>query len=653
MGSLSGSVLRYGSDIPLPEPLSLNAGPLSVEYVNGALRYIRLGEEDVLLQIYAALRDHNWDTILLQVTLIERAIQANSFRLRFRADHHHRDIDFFWHGTVTGDSDGTIIFEMDGEARSTFRRNRIGFCVLHPMTCAGKVCQVETVDGAQINGQFPLLISPHQPFKNIRALTHEVEPGIRAEVRMEGDIFEMEDQRNWTDASYKTYCTPLDVPFPVQVERGTKIKQRITLKLHGGGDTNIDSMSHTAKTDTIRISIPNMDGIPLPRIGLGMASHGQRLTTSEIERLRALHLAHLRVDIHLAAANHEAVLMQSAEEARALNTKLEVALHLSDTAEEKLNGLRGVLDHVQPPVCRWLIFHNAEKSTRQPWVRLARQILADYDPAAWIGAGTDYFFTELNRERPPVEALDFVSYSINPQVHAFDNDSLVEALKPQAVTVSSTRSFVGTLPIAVSPVTLKMRNNPNATGPSPKVPAGQLPPQVDTRQMSLLGAGWTLGSLKYLCESGVHSITYYETSGWRGVMETAQGSSLPDQFPSLPGAVFPLYHVLEDMGEFADGEVIPTSSNRILLVEALVLRHKGKLCILLANFTTQKHSVHLPDLQSSLFVRWLDDTNVEHAIRMPEAYRLQPKHEIEAGSDGLRLEMPPYAIARIQGERAD
>lgn len=28
----------------------------------------------------------------------------------------------------------------------------------------------------------------------------------------EGDVFEMEDQRNWTDASYKTYCTPWGCP---------------------------------------------------------------------------------------------------------------------------------------------------------------------------------------------------------------------------------------------------------------------------------------------------------------------------------------------------------------------------------------------------------------------------------------------------------
>ena len=31
--------------------------------------------------------------------------------------------------------------------------------------------------------------------------------------------------------------------------------------------------------------------------------------------------------------------------------------------------------------------------------------------------------------------------------------------------------------------------------------------------MSLFGAGWTAGSLKYLAEGGAHSLTYYETTG--------------------------------------------------------------------------------------------------------------------------------------------
>ena len=39
---------------------------------------------------------------------------------------------------------------------------------------------------------------------------------------------------NWTDASFKTYSTPLSRPFPVEVASGEEIHQKVTLNLSGG-----------------------------------------------------------------------------------------------------------------------------------------------------------------------------------------------------------------------------------------------------------------------------------------------------------------------------------------------------------------------------------------------------------------------------------
>lgn len=96
-----------------------------------------------------------------------------------------------------------------------------------------------------------------------------------------------------------------------------------------------------------------------------------------------------------------------------------------------------------------------------------------------------------------------LTFAITPQVHAFDNASRVETLATQAAAVASTRRLAGERPVIVSPVTLKPRHNPYATGPVPPVPPGALPPQVDPRQMSLFAAGWTVGSLKYLAQGDV------------------------------------------------------------------------------------------------------------------------------------------------------
>ena len=230
---LTRSVLLHGSEQPLPTQTLLRAGPLSLIYTDGDLRAITLGSAEILRRVYVAVRDHNWGTV--PTTLHDVRVQADeeAFSVEYEAENVAGEVDFHWHGSIVGEPTGKITFRMEGECRLTFWRNRIGFCVLHPMACAGRPCVVEHVDGRRTEGAFPQAISPHQPFMDIRAIRHEVEPGVWAEVRLEGDTFEMEDQRNWTDASYKTYSTPLALPFPVQVQAGTRVAQMVMLTLEG------------------------------------------------------------------------------------------------------------------------------------------------------------------------------------------------------------------------------------------------------------------------------------------------------------------------------------------------------------------------------------------------------------------------------------
>jgi hypothetical protein len=385
----------------------------------------------------------------------------------------------------------------------------------------------------------------------------------------------------------------------------------------------------------------------MPALGLGVASHGQPLSEQELARLRTLNLAHLRVDLLLAQPAFAGALRQANTQARALGIPLQVALHLSDAAQEELRSLVTLLHAVKPQVAAWLIFHTSDKSTTVRWITLARAALTQYDANARIGGGTNVYFTELNRGRPPVEQVDLVAYSVNPQVHAFDNASLVETLAAQAVTVTSARQFCGDRPLVISPVTLQPRFNPNATGPEPQPIPGELPPQVDARQMSLFGAGWTLGSIKYLAESGAHSLTYYETTGWRGVMEVAQGSPVPAKFPSIAGGVFPLYHVLAAMGDFAAGVVIPAASSHPLTVDGLVLRQGDRQRVLLANFTDQPQSVAVAPLAAQITVRQLDGKNVEEAMRTPEGFRASAGAIMTTQNEMLRLSLPPYALVQL------
>jgi D-apionolactonase len=163
-----------GTRIAPPERLLLYAGVLSLEYESGTLRWIRLGEQEILRGIYVAIRDQNWGSIpgVLRDTNVD--IRAKTFDIRFTSEHRQNDISFVWRGTIKRAADNTILFEFHGEALTTFKSNRIGFCVLHPGSVAGMHCIIEHADGRFEGSRFPLFISSHQPYLDIRAIQHEV-----------------------------------------------------------------------------------------------------------------------------------------------------------------------------------------------------------------------------------------------------------------------------------------------------------------------------------------------------------------------------------------------------------------------------------------------------------------------------------------------
>ena len=80
---------------------------------------------------------------------------------------------------------------------------------------------------------------------------------------MEGDTFEMEDQRNWTDASYKTYVRPLALPWPYTLAAGTRLAQSVSLAFEGSAP------ARQSTADAVSLKLGKPLGT-LPALGLGL-----------------------------------------------------------------------------------------------------------------------------------------------------------------------------------------------------------------------------------------------------------------------------------------------------------------------------------------------------------------------------------------------
>jgi len=561
----------------------LRAGPLSVAYTNGELRCIRLGYTEVLRRVYIVFQDRNWTARPWIITEEEVTDTSDSFTITYTGRGTFDAEPFTMNVIIHGEPDGTITYSMSGKASASFIRNRLGLCVLHPIEgIAGSPCTVEHVSGAIEESSFPLSIAPHQPFTNLRALTHEVVPGVAATVRLTGETFETEDHRNWSDASYKTYCTPISLPFPVTVQPGDLIEQSLELRLSGSMSTPVPQVP---RPTTITFGAASSRQ-PLPRIGFQIDTDGHALSVDEVEQLRVLRPAHLRIDIDAASPGAIDRLEEGLRQARALGTSLVPALFVTDPADVDRFREHAVADAAD--IDHWLVFDPKARVTPTEIIAAARARLGSQ---AVIGAGTNLYFTELNRDRPEPDAADILNFSINPQVHASDDETIVQNLQAQQVIASGAREICGSACISVGPITLRPRFNPNATAPELDVSNTPLPSSVDARQSSGLGAAWTTISIKYLAESGtIDSITYYELTGWRGLLEREKPMQAAD-FRSTVGGSFPLMSVFAGCVGFT--HVRPCVSSDPARFDALLLENDGALRLMVANFTPDSISVEV------------------------------------------------------------
>lgn len=605
--------------------LDLRAGPLSMvfEPQTAFLRYVRLEDREILRGVYCTVRTEGWKTVAPRIHHLRADIEERRFRLRFVAEHQDGPADFRWTGEVTGDEQGRVVYRMKGEAHSSFLRNRIGLCILHPIReCAGQPCRIEKSGGAIVDTRFPGLIAPHQPFLDMRAISYEVRPGLRAEIRFEGDIFETEDQRNWADASFKTYSTPLALPFPVRLNPGDRVTQSVKLQLSGDAPEG----GETRDGDVVLLEVRGPEeAVKLPPLGLQLTDTDTRLTAAQRLRLAALCPAHFRIGLELSSAGYVEYLRRAAEFAMDTGASLELAAFVTDAFDEELQAFARELAMVKPPVARCLVFHQHAAVTPDACVVLAKRLL----PVP-VGGGTNSDFVELNRARPG-QVGDIVSYSVCPQVHQFDDATLVENLAGLRDTVRTARSFIGPAAVAISPVALHARTG-GSRSPS------------DPHQSTLFGACWTLGALQSLAESGADSLTFYEVSGPRGVMAQATGAGEAEA-----GIVYPAYHVLADAAEFAGGDVLPLESADPLRVAGLALRKGHRRRIMLANFAGVESRVRLTGaaLGDQALVRRLDQTSVEIAGRDPGEYRRREGTVQALTEAAAELTLPPFGYVRI------
>lgn len=484
----------------------LHAGAIELLYEDGFIRYLKAGHVEVLRMIYFALRDEHWNTIKPWIEDEHVVVNADSFQIRYRCLNKKDDRDILsWDVVIEGKSDSSVSFEIKGHVLEDLSKNRAGFCVLHPVGehILGQPVEITHPNGNKTPFRFPVRIEAANPFKDIRNMRWFTgKTWFRLD--FEGDIFETEDQRNWTDASFKTFCTPRDLPIPVLLRKGEVIHQKVTFSPES-------KINVAAANEVVNISQAK-ERFALPTLGIGACR--EEITDAVAERFKNLPFRIYRIDIRFTDKNWVSRFSFDCVNATKLKLKTEVVLHLTGDYKNELDAFATLCLQNRLAVESILLLQEGKPATPQE--------IIDYAPAVKqqlrgvkFGGGTDFNFRELNTNRFDPAGLDFISYSIQPQEHAFDDRSLMETLETQKETVVSAKAIYKGLPIHISPVTLKKRSKAagNTNDGSYAIKA-----QFDERLQTEFGARWMAGSLRSLIQGGASSITYFEATGPLGIV---------------------------------------------------------------------------------------------------------------------------------------
>ena len=556
----------------------LVAGPLTLEYSEGSLWNISNGSEEVIRRIYLVFQDINWTSrpFIIKDEIWEVADRSFSAKIKAQGSHDAKDLSVELE--ITGSESGEITYGFSASTAVSFMRNRLGLCLLHPVAgLAGRECELTKADGAVEISRFPDAISPNQPFLNLSGISHKLQSGQVVSVNFKGEIFESEDHRNWSDASYKTYCTPISLPFPAQVTPGETLSQKITISISGEHTTAI------SKNESAVITV-GAEEIELPEIGLGLSEDPAHLIVSEYAGFEDLAIKHLRL-----ALNGDSQIRSAVEKALLVTKQLKIDLDLAIKAEspEQLKAILQSIIEIKDQIRSFYIFSASEKTTPIGFIQAAEELLGDKSK---IIGGTDLYFTELNRNQGSVDFVDQVNFSINPQVHSFDDRTLIQNTASQKAIATNAHRIAKGKKVSIGPITLRPRYNPNATQPAKDLSNTDLPSSVDARQRTWLAEGWTAMSIRSIAESeSISTLTYFETLGWRGIRELSTGSEDALNFASKAGEEFPVWRLFKNLKGFTHAR--PTASSLPELVDCLIITSAEKTEAILVNFSTIEQEV--------------------------------------------------------------
>ena len=581
------SVIYFGTDEPPQAERRFSAGALTLVLSDGAIRCLSWHGTEVVRGIACPVRDANWATytsVLADEKVAESPDEFEISQVRLVADGALRVNLVF-----KGHSDGTFIATTEMSACGEFITNRAGFTLLHPLRdVVGTPLSIIHPNGSVTSSHFPLLISPEQVAAGIAGLRYCVN-GIDTEITFQGEVFEMEDQRNWSDASFKTYCRPLSLPIPYRLSAGEIRRQEIHVRLAGTPRGNAaGATARPAGTLELQPGAGNVPHIAVAIDDGAIPDHAAqacaRVINPRILQLRVTPETALRV-------------CQCASKlifARPAEIELEIIVPATGDPEISIASVAAECKKASLAVTRVLALPESYLRSYQPagpWpVGPTPQDLLEHArrsfPGAEIGSGVLTYFTELNRCRPAAAMCDYIGHGVTAITHAADDRSVIESLEGLSHIYRSAGALAGERDYRLGLVAIGMRSNPYGSG----VMENSLQNRIamagaDPRQRGLFAAAWAVGAVAATEGHKVSSLALSALVGPFGAIHRREAWAQPGYQESGTVMVYPIFHVLRFMSVMGGAPRLSMRSAGNGIVGVASQDHSG-IRLIIANLGT-------------------------------------------------------------------
>lgn len=613
--------LLFGTDEALPAALPLSCGRLSTRLRGTRLGPICWDGHEVWHGVDFLYRDPDWGTPLPVVETIDIARDGDGLHLRLQA-RIAAGAGIACEIAIDIDETG-----LDYRAQCTpladLATNRTGIVLMHPLDVCGDAVEIEHVDGRRSRSTFPELIAPWPPFMLVRAIRHEFAAGAWAGCRFEGDDFELEDQRNNADASFKTYNRSNLMPRPYVLRGGTLVRQSVHLRIDAEALRHLPARPRAGQAVRISVGAP---AASLPRIGTALRAsdlqHAKRLVGA-LDHLRPGHL-HLCLSASSEPPDTGA-LARLLEAAGGCALRLDIEGLTVKHAEAQLDRIAVRLQEAGLVPAAVLPLPSTP-----PIVEAARRAF----PRSRIGAGTPHFFTQLNRSED-LGVADFLSFSTASVVHGADDEDIMCGLRSLPAMLQTLRHRHGAVPLQIGPSSIGARRSPLGGQPDSDGRRRLALARRDPRSRGLYGAAWALGYVAQLARDGVEAISLFELQGDAALFEGGgRGGGEGEAAAGTPAA-----ELLRLLGRPARCRTTGLSEPAPLA--ALALEHEGSMRLLCANLGGE-----------SLELR-IDGIDLPGKLQIMDADALLARADGDASpwrGDTLRgstLCLPAYGIALI------